>query len=117
MPNGFRNLGTNHRVFAGGVLLVVGVFGLYGSFTGTLAPMLAALFDPGALRAVKNVQDILGVPVNADQGNALLTPKTNENQIGQGNPQDITGTPNPEIGGQSALPSTPDVTPSPIVIP
>ena len=62
MPNGFTNLKNDHQYLAGGVLLLIGLFGLYGSFTGTLAPMLAALFDPPALRNVKGSATILKLP-------------------------------------------------------
>lgn len=40
---------SDHHIVFGVSLLAVGVFGIIGSLTGSLAVMLAALFDPGAL--------------------------------------------------------------------
>lgn len=38
-----------HPRLVGVALVLVGAFGAYGAFTGYLAPMLAALFDPTGL--------------------------------------------------------------------
>lgn len=40
---------TKHPYVVGGVLMLIGGFGLIGSLTGTLPSMLAALFVPNAL--------------------------------------------------------------------
>ena len=49
MPVKARTYFSKHSVFTGMALIAIGLFGMYGSVTGLLAPMLAALFDPTAL--------------------------------------------------------------------
>lgn len=54
---------THHPYIVGGTLIIVGVFGLIGSITGSLPSMLAALFVPPALTDYTGnspVADILG---------------------------------------------------------
>lgn len=46
---GVSSFKQDHHIVFGIGLLTVGVFGLIGSVTGSLAVMLAALFDPSAL--------------------------------------------------------------------
>ena len=49
MANGLSQFSKDHHYASGLVLLTVGVVGVVGSATGTLANMLAALWVPDAL--------------------------------------------------------------------
>lgn len=42
-------------IAVGGLMTLVGAFVVYGAVTGYLAPMLAAIFDPGVLSKASNV--------------------------------------------------------------
>ena len=49
MPIKARTYFSQHSLLTGLSLVVIGLFGVYGSLSGYLAPMIAALFDPTAL--------------------------------------------------------------------
>lgn len=49
MANGFSKFASDHHYASGIVLIAVGLVGVVGSLTGTLAATLAALWAPGTL--------------------------------------------------------------------
>lgn len=49
MPVKARTYFGQHNVLTGVIFILVGLFGMYGSMTGYLAPMIGALFDPLSL--------------------------------------------------------------------
>jgi hypothetical protein len=49
MPIKARTYFSQHSLLTGLALVIVGLLGVYGSLTGYLAEMIAALFDPEAL--------------------------------------------------------------------
>lgn len=108
MANGLSDLKNNHQYLTGGMLVLVGLIGLFGSFTGTLAPILAALFDPADLRNTKNAVTLVGVAdSNTRTGETVpgenTTPSTAP-QLTRGYDYTIPATTAPEVSGGAALP-------------
>ena len=62
MAGPFRTFSKEHSYISGLILTVVGLFGVYGSFSGNLAAMLAALFDPSDLRLVNPATNQVTIP-------------------------------------------------------
>ena len=60
MPGAFSTFKSEHQYVSGMVVVLVGLFGIAGSVTGSLGAMLAALFVPSALSSTG--QTVGGTP-------------------------------------------------------
>lgn len=52
--SGYGQFTSRHSFLSGLILIAIGVAGVYGSISGQLAAMLAALFDPTDLYTIQN---------------------------------------------------------------
>lgn len=75
---------SDHHVIVGVALVAIGVFGVLGSVTGRLAPMIAGLFDPSDLTGTVSSGGSGNLVGNASGGTVL-------NVAGAGPSQTIQG--------------------------
>jgi hypothetical protein len=90
-----------HQYVVGFGLVLIGVLGIAGTITGSLAAMLAALFDPSILTAPGSSLDFGPVISGPDTGSESDT-DTSGNQtispeLGSGTPE-LGGSTTPELG-------------------
>jgi hypothetical protein len=94
MANGFSTFKEKHHYASGIILVVVGVTGIVGSFTGNLASMIAALWVPDILFTSSGSQadavtNAVGDVIGQGNANALAGANSVANTILKINP--VTG--------------------------
>jgi hypothetical protein len=74
---------SGHSYITGTILIAVGAFGIFGSLSGNLAPMIAALFAPQYLDATQgaNNTNAQGVTGELTKANSLAQEALETNPI------------------------------------